>query len=123
MEHLQHYQEIAHLAREQLVESHAGTIYGWGVESVGTEKCSMLAGSHSTSLDSVLSFSRNIQRRILLMCTTLDLSDFLCSICKVTGELILFTTRPPSHFGSNFPAVGFCSQTASQNSRLLVCFS
>ncbi|KAL5516997.1 hypothetical protein EMCRGX_G002461 [Ephydatia muelleri] len=64
------------------------TISGCGVESAGTEKSSMLAGSHSTSLDSVLSFSRNIniQRRILLMCTTLDLSDFLCSFCKVTGE-------------------------------------
>ena len=45
-----------------------------------------LVGSHSTSLDSVLSFSRNIQRCILLMCTTLDLSDFLCSIYKVTRE-------------------------------------
>ena len=65
-------------------------------------------GIHSTSLDSVLS-SCNIQRHILLMCTTLDLCDLLCSICTVVGGLTLFTIHPPSHFGSNFQQnVGFC---------------
>ena len=62
-----------------------GTCRTISVESAGTEKCSMLAGSQATFLDSVLS-SCNIQGRILLMCTTRDLNDFLCSICKVMGS-------------------------------------
>ena len=46
MEHLQHY----------LVEKQ-DLLAAWELESVGTEKCLMLAGSHPTSDDSVLSFS------------------------------------------------------------------
>ena len=71
VEHLQHYlvekqdllaQEIVHLARERLVESKEQLLAGgWNLLALKRVRSLMVP---TQPLDSVLSFSRNIQRRI-----------------------------------------------------------
>ena len=94
MEHLQHYQEIAHLAREQLVESHEQFLAGeWNLFALKSVRCLLVP---TQPLLTVCSHSPVIYS-VVFMCTTLDLCDFLCSICTVVGELTLFPCLQPIH--------------------------